>query len=157
MRIVVVADTHGRTKNLKKVCLMQRTADVFIHLGDGIDDIDSVESQIEDGCFVAVKGNVDFSSNEPTEKLLVLESKRIFITHGHKHGVKRGYDPLVAAAKAQHADIVLFGHTHYSYSSYVDGIHILNPGSLEIPRYNDPIFGIIDIIDGQITAYLSKL
>ena len=157
MRLLVVSDTHGRTKNLKKVYLKQPKVDVFIHLGDGLDDIDSIDDVYSNCSFLKVKGNVDFSSSEPLEKLLVVEDKRIFVTHGHKYGVKRGYDNILFAAKEQEADVVLFGHTHYAYTSYTDCMHILNPGSLEMPRYNTPQFGIIDIIDGQITAFLSKL
>jgi len=157
MRIIVVADTHARTANLKKLCLKQRDADVFIHLGDGIDDIDRIREQYTNCSFITIRGNVDFGSKEPKEKLLVLEEKRIFMTHGHKYGVKTSYDALLNKAKEQSADILLFGHTHAAFYTYADGVYILNPGSLELPQRDAPRFGIIDIIDGSITAYLAEL
>ena len=157
MRLVIVSDTHGRVLNFRKVCLMQSKADVFIHLGDGICDVDTMRSVNPDLCFVSVKGNVDFGSSEPSDKLLVLEGKRIFLTHGHSYGVKRSYDGVIAAGEKAKVDIILFGHTHNPYLNYTNGIYIMNPGSLEKPPGNNPQFGIIDIIDGSITAFLSSV
>lgn len=157
MRIIVVSDTHGRSRNLDKVYMKQHSADVFIHLGDGIDDISSLKDPNIVNRFVAVKGNVDFSINEPFEKLLVLEEKRIFLTHGHKYNVKKGYEAFIEAARSKAADIALFGHTHLAYCDFIDGMYILNPGSLERPLRGSAKFGIIDIVRGDITAYLADV
>jgi len=157
MRIIVISDTHGRTRNLRKLLQKQQGADLFIHLGDGIDDVESIRELNHTSNFVFVKGNVDFSSNEPLEKLLVLEEKRIFLSHGHKLNVKRGYSDFVAEAKNQNADIALFGHTHTAYINYKENIHFMNPGSLERPTDGKSRFGIIDIFDGMITIYLSSV
>lgn len=156
MRIIAVSDTHGRNSILKKVLNKHLNADVIIHLGDGIDDIDGVPFPVNCS-YVAVKGNVDFGSSEPIEKLLVLETKRMFLTHGHKYNVKRGYGALQVAAKSINADVVLFGHTHTPYSDYIDGMYILNPGSLELSKNSIPLFGVIDINEGRIVSYLQEV
>ena len=157
MRIIVISDTHGRTFNLKKVCQKQSSADVFIHLGDGISDLDSIKSLYPNIAFISVKGNVDFGINEQFEKLLVLEEKRIFLCHGHKYGVKGSLESFLAAARNAYADIALFGHTHNAFYSFSSGMYIMNPGSLERPVFDSAKFGIIDIQKGTITAYLSDV
>ena len=157
MRIIVISDTHTHLTNFIKVYTKQPNADVYIHLGDGMNEVQTMRLTYPNSCFITVRGNCDFKSTEPEDKLLVLENKRIFLSHGHKYGVKSSYTPFISAAKKQAADIALFGHTHIPYSSYTDGMHILNPGSLEIPRRDNPKFGIVDIINGSITAYLADV
>ena len=152
-----MSDTHGRIKNFEKIRLKQPGAELFIHLGDGLAEVDTMRANHPGSAFTAVRGNCDFSSSEPYEKLLVLEDKRIFLTHGHRYSVKSGLDRLMEAALLNRADVVLFGHTHQPYIKYQSGMHILNPGSAERPADAKPKFGIIDIINGCVSAHLSDI
>ncbi|MFR3419646.1 MAG: metallophosphoesterase family protein [Eubacterium sp.] len=43
--------------------------------------------------------------------------------------------------KRRNADIVLFGHTHNQYTEYLDGLYIMNPGSVGM----NGDYGVIDI------------
>ena len=54
--------------------------------------------------------------------------------------MKSGLDSLRYAAEEQNADIVLFGHTHMPFESYMDGRRFFNPGALRDGRY-----GLLDI------------
>jgi putative phosphoesterase len=55
------------------------------------------------------------------------------------------------------ADIVCVGHTHMQFKLEVNGITVLNPGSVGLPRDGDPRAGYAIIEDGKIemkrTAY----
>ena len=57
-----------------------------------------------------------------------------------------GLENLVATAKQNHCNIALFGHTHLYLTEVIDGVMVMNPGSLDSPRgRNKPTFGIITI------------
>lgn len=60
---------------------------------------------------------------------LEIEGKRIFATHGHLFG---GNPPLKAG------EILLQGHTHIPCHESKDGVLLLNPGSLSIPKESSP-------------------
>src|SRR3712207_8870533 len=68
----------------------------------------------------------DFSFLE--EKLIILEGKRIFLTHGHLYGVKTNYDSLREISLKMKYDIILFGHTHREFLEIKDQI-LANPGA----------------------------
>ena len=157
MRIVVLSVTHGRVRNFKKIYQKQSRADLFIHLGDGGEEVDMMRVEHPRTAFVTVRGNCDYYSDEPYDKLMVLDAARVFLTHGHRYSVKSGLGALLEAARAQKADIALFGHTHTPFYEYSDGLHIMNPGSAERPRRGRPGFGIIDITKGGVVAFLAEL
>ncbi|MBR4288545.1 MAG: phosphodiesterase [Clostridia bacterium] len=59
--------------------------------------------------------------------LLPLGEKMVFATHGHKFN--KDHLPLL-----KKGDILLHGHTHVPTWEEKDGIYILNPGSVTIPK-----------------------
>jgi len=59
-----------------------------------------------------------------------VESLKLFYCHGHKYGVKSCLDSLAREAKRRDADIALYGHTHNALISEIDGVTLINPGSL---------------------------
>lgn len=157
MRIVVLSDTHGRTTNFEKIYRKQREADLFLHLGDGNAEVEIMRVSHPKSAFVTVRGNCDIGSVEPTEKLMVLEGKRVFLTHGHRLSVKVNLDGLLETARAEHADIALFGHTHLPFCEYLDGIYVMNPGSAERPRRGPATFGMIDILETGIATHIAEV
>ena len=157
MRIVVLSDTHGRTSNFERLWRKQQKADLFIHLGDGVAEVETMCALHRETAFVTVRGNCDFGSTEPTEKLMELEERRVFFTHGHRYGVKGGIGPLLAKGLDRNADVILFGHTHSSYCQYIDGVYVINPGSLEFPRDGRPSFGVIELASDGMYAFLRDL
>jgi hypothetical protein len=123
-------------------------ADLFINLGDGEDDVDSVLALYPMLKIERVAGNCDWGSNLPLMKTIKFAGKKIFFTHGHPFYVKHGYGAIEDRAKLEGADICLFGHTHIPYTNCIDGIYYLNPGSVA-----DGSYGIIDIENGSILCY----
>jgi len=133
MKIIAVSDTHGRLEYFEKLRELHRDADYFLHLGDGYAEVRYMRAKYPDFPLIAVGGNCDPDCPEPERKLLRLEGMTVFLTHGHRYGVKWTTLPLETAARAEGADVVLFGHTHRAVCSYKDGLWMANPGSLGRP------------------------
>lgn len=137
MNILVFSDTHRRSDLIEEILLRKRAVtDLVIHLGDNYKDIADIRDKFPDIAFLGVRGNCDLFPNPdyPEENCITLEGHTIFFTHGHMLDVKRSLSLIVHAAKRKNADIALFGHTHKKHRSEVDGILLINPGSLSEPR-----------------------
>lgn len=157
MRILVVSDTHGRWTRLSQAILVQPTAELVIHLGDGENDVDNVRFEFPDKMITGVAGNCDFMSKLNGIEVMNIEGKRIFFTHGRIYGVKYSCERIIEAARERNADICLFGHTHVPLNEYHDGLYLMNPGSLGEPRDGVPTYGIIDIVPEGIVTNIVKL
>ena len=160
MRIIVFSDTHGRTGNLFDVAEMHiKSTDMFIHLGDGEPEADMLKSAHPEIDLRYVRGNCDINSGAPMSLLIEADfGKKIYATHGHMLSVKYGIGTILKEAKAQGADIVLFGHTHerFSYYDSDSGIYVLNPGSLSQPRDEKlPSYAVIDIVPSGVVMNIT--
>lgn len=157
MLIAVVSDTHRMNKfiNLAKEAI--KDADILIHLGDNIEDVEIFERNFN-GKVYAVAGNCDYSSKYPKEGIIEVCGKKIFYTHGDSYGVKSSINNIYYKGRELEADIVLFGHTHQQLIEKGEGIILMNPGSVSLPRLNGRYVGIIDIDDnGDIDTYLREI
>lgn len=135
-KVLVISDTHGRTKNLEKILPQVQPMDYLLHLGDVGRDVDYIEVLAEcPCCFVA--GNNDYFSDLPRERLIKIENIPIFMAHGHCHYVNARKDIFKSVAKQKGARIALFGHTHVPFCEEMDGVLVANPGSLSLPRQAD--------------------
>lgn len=156
MKIIVISDTHGIYRTLKKVTLLHKDADMFIHLGDGEKELYQLfqEEPWAERKFHCLKGNCDYRQDVRIYRTLALElpyGHKIFAAHGDQFSVKFSTARIVHEAKQNQADIVLYGHTHVSDCRYEDGIYILNPGSLSIPRDGkNPSYALIDVSEKGI-------
>jgi putative phosphoesterase len=147
MKIVVVADTHKDYHTLKKVVDANADADLFIHLGDGQHELVDMQNLYPEKQFIFVLGNSDFGTAK-TDRIVSLGGHKIFCTHGHLYGVHFGVKKLVEKAKFNGCEIALHGHTHLFRMQQVEGVYVMNPGSLESPRgKNPPTYGIIVLSD----------
>lgn len=145
MRILVISDSHGSNRAIRSVLETNKGISAILHLGDGERDLDGFSSIFGDMPVFRVSGNCDYASLEPEMRLEIIGGKRIFMTHGHLFGVKHDTSHLLTRASELRADIILYGHTHIPVTSYVEGVHILNPGSLRMGSY-----GAIDIVNQGI-------
>ena len=158
MRIVVVADTHRDYYMLKEVVERNLDADAFIHLGDGENELRDMQQLFPDKTFYFVQGNRDYASKAKVTDILHLGGKKILITHGHHYDVRETIDNLVNTAKENDVDIALYGHTHLYSSTIIDGIYVMNPGSLHAPRgrrYRS--YGTIDINGDDIDINITEI
>lgn len=153
MRIVVTSDVHKRQKSFLDIIERHlENADLFINLGDSEEDVDAALLLYPNLKIERVAGNCDWSSALPICKTINAEGKKILFCHGHTVYVKHGYEMLEERAKSENADICLFGHTHVPYLERKDGIFYMNPGAV-----CDGVYGIIDIVGGEIMAYHAKI
>lgn len=146
MKILVVSDTHGHTKNLERVLEKVGDIDLFIHCGDLEGGEDYIRALVDVPCYM-VAGNNDWFSDLQREMEISVDDYRIWITHGNNYGASMGPGRLLEEAAARNVDVVMYGHTHRPLIEYQDNIVIVNPGSLSYPRQNGrkPSYLIMEI------------
>ncbi|MCL2698402.1 MAG: YfcE family phosphodiesterase [Oscillospiraceae bacterium] len=150
MKITVVADSHKSFEALKNVAQANTDSDLFIHLGDGQYELIDVANLYPGMKFVFVKGDVDFGTIKE-ERVLTFEGQKIFCAHGHTLDVHDGIEKLLDKAIYHECKIALYAHTHIYKTDFIDGVYVMNPGSISEPRgKNPPTYGIIET-DGDAT------
>lgn len=151
MKILVVSDSHKNFNALKTVVDKNPDADMMIHLGDGEHEFNDISHMYPQKAMIYVGGNCDFGQHE-TIHIANACGYKIFCCHGHTLGVHEGLEALVGTAKKNGCKIALFGHTHLYRTEIIDGVFVMNPGSLDSPRnHNKPTFGVIDLSEsGEI-------
>ncbi len=150
MRVGVISDTHGNIPLFNKAIKEMGEIDIYIHLGDYINDAKKVFNNTEVN-YIAVKGNCDLIDNEDEEVVVDINSKKFFICHGHKYNIKYGYNNIYYRALEEEANVVLFGHTHMPLLLWYNGILFFNPGSTIYPKGgSEASYGVIEIVDGEI-------
>jgi len=154
MKILVVSDTHRKDDNLKRVLSEECPLDMLIHLGDAEGSEHFIPDWVNPECRMEmVLGNNDFFSRLDREREIDIAGHKAFITHGHYYGVSMGPEGLVDEAKSRGCDIAMYGHTHRPFLDMIDGVTVLNPGSLSYPRQEGrrPSYMIIHVdADGKM-------
>ncbi len=152
MKIIVVSDSHGLVGNLQTVLELHRDLDRLIHLGDGESDMYRLLECYPDleEKLTYCKGNCDGGRViVPSYTDIILDTPygfHLFACHGDYYRVKYGTNRLAYEAKKRGACIALYGHSHVRDCRYEDGLYIMNPGSVSIPRDgNRPSYGYIDL------------
>ncbi len=157
MRVVVFSDTHGCITKCIKVIDSIKNIDMIIHLGDILKDVEDLKNLYPNIPIEYIMGNNDFFAQVPKDKIITVQDKKIWITHGHLYRVKHEYQTILEKAKERNVDGVLFGHTHEEYYKQYDDIFMLNPGSTTIPTNGDPSYGVIEIEDGKMGVSICTL
>ncbi|MDF2613232.1 MAG: phosphodiesterase, family [Clostridia bacterium] len=155
MKVLVISDTHRNISNAVKIIELIKCMGLkaIIHCGDHIDDAKRLKSLYKDIEMYSVYGNCDgMAYGKLGEQVIQIEGVSIFITHGHRHGVKWGeYEELLIDAAAYGAKLAICGHSHCAYLEKKQGIILLNPGSISLPRdFRYPSYGILDVENGFI-------
>ena len=132
-RILIISDTHRNLSDIEKLMPFAKECDLVVHLGDHSSDMRGF-SETLGGKLLSVDGNCDIFGTGNSELCFEEEGMKIFACHGHRYGVKGGKGKLIEKAKELKADIALYGHTHKSEVSMIDGIKLINPGCLS--RYS---------------------
>lgn len=136
MEIAIVSDSHvpSRESSIPQWALdRMRAADHVIHAGDfdsskALADIQSVAPRL-----TAVAGNMDPRSLGLSDvQTVTLGGVEFVVTHGT--GSRRDYEHRVAGTVAEHAGegpaVGVGGHTHELLDETIDGVRLLNPGSV---------------------------
>lgn len=133
MRIYVISDTHGRTDKAVEIYKTLRDIDLIVHLGDYWNDAQIIKNRLN-APLIGVKGNMDGSFTREGYHILETDFGQIFLAHGHMENVKYGLENIVYKAKSLQCVAAFFGHTHIPLFREEQGIYLLNPGSLSMPR-----------------------
>jgi hypothetical protein len=140
---LIFSDTHGRWKTMIEPVRLHKPDWVF-HLGDDHSDARRLAAVCSGLRFCSVAGNCDWNVPVGTSAALDWEGTRIYLCHGHLHGVKKGLKVLAAAAKGMSAQIAFYGHTHIAADVLLGGIRLINPGSPVCPRAGLPGYGVLE-------------
>lgn len=150
MKLVLFSDVHGNDFMLERIMLFNPDADHFLSMGDSELTMD----YLLDLDIIGVKGNYPRDPGVDYDHILMVNNKKILMTHGHKYGVQRGLNKLIKKAIEEEIDIVLFGHTHVAEVIKYNNIILLNPGSVYRSRgRNYPSYCIMNITDDGIVTF----
>ena len=166
MRYLIASDIHGSARWCRALleAIAYERADRVLLLGDLLyhgprNDLPEeyapkqVIAMLErlNGRVLCVRGNCEAEVDQMVlpfpvladYALLEAKGRLIFLTHGHLFGPDR-LPPL------QKGDIVLSGHTHVPGLWEKDGLMLMNPGSVSLPKQNS-WHGYMTLEDGCFT------
>jgi putative phosphoesterase len=150
VRIVLVSDHHGDRKSLQFIRETYADYDYLIHLGDSDLTVEEMDG------FLCVCGNHDlqYHGKVPDYRILEIGAHRIYLCHGHKDFLSYyHYKPMVMHAKAHGCDTVFFGHVHTYDDEVIDGVRLLNPGSIRHNRDGSRAsYMLVEISEEEITV-----
>lgn len=161
MKLMFLSDIHGSVHYMKKAIEIYENekADYIVILGDALyhgprnplpkdyspKDVAEILNRYKDK-IIAVRGNCDSEVDQMILEypimadygVLLYNGKRIYITHGHIYNK----DNLPNICDG---DILVYGHTHILLADKEDTVYILNPGSITLPKENNPnSYGILE-------------
>ena len=132
MKLFVLGDTHGQIDKAIEIYKGLKDIDLIVHLGDHFADGQKLERVL--GCPVlGVKGNMDGSFYADGYQILETSWGKIFIAHGHMENVKSNPQNILYKGESLGCKAVFYGHTHLPLYQEVEGMILLNPGSLTLP------------------------
>ena len=157
MKLLIMSDSH-RNIDRMRYAADQTNPDAILHLGDHISDAQTLGQQLPNTVFYMVKGNCDPQAVGKDEMFLVIGEVKIFMTHGHRYGVKSGLAALIERARQLGAELVLYGHTHRASVRDERGLWLMCPGQME--RHNNRLaasYGIVTIEGGRFECGIEML
>ncbi|WP_379158010.1 phosphodiesterase [Paenibacillus sp. sgz5001063] len=161
MKLMFISDIHGSLHWLEQALLKveEEQPHTLVVLGDFL--YHGPRNPLPDGydpqgvadrlnaygkSLVAVRGNCDAEVDQMLlhfpmmgDYVLILhEGRKIYATHGH--GFSIDHLPQLAPG-----DVFIQGHTHLPVAEVKEGITVLNPGSISLPKENHPnSYGILE-------------
>jgi putative phosphoesterase len=150
LRLVVVADTHGRPHPRSAEHIAAQKPAAIVHAGD-IGELGVLDELAKIAPVHAIRGNIDSHARE-TPDTITLEIAdggrsrlRILVMHIGVYGPKLRGD-AAGLARRERASLVICGHSHVPFIGRDKGLSIFNPGSIGPRRFHLPIvFGVLDI------------
>ena len=159
MKIVIASDLHGSAYYTHMVlrAAEREDADVVAILGDVYNhgprnplphdyaplDVAELLNFVADKLIV-VRGNCDSEVDQMISQFHFVESavlleggKKIYLTHGHVYNAE--HLPALSAG-----DVLVYGHEHRVYAKVVDGITVLNCGSVSLPKDDKRCYILIE-------------
>ncbi|MFW5734944.1 MAG: metallophosphoesterase family protein, partial [Oceanidesulfovibrio sp.] len=98
----------------------------------------------------AVAGNMDYwSTREMLTDTVSFEAEGYVIGAVHGWGSGQGLAERVATAFGEGYDLLCFGHSHIFEHTVINGVHMVNPGSVTQPRKGPPSIAYIHLERGE--------
>lgn len=152
MKILVLSDSHSGMYFMRE-CVEVIKPHAVVHLGDYFDDGEVLKELYPQMELHQVPGNCDRYRCPPWVKSTLCYGVcgvRLFMTHGHKYGVKTSTAMMLAEARSMHAQAALYGHTHVAECYQEEsGMWVMNPGS---SGYGGGSAGLIETKDNTIIS-----
>lgn len=155
MRVIVFSDSHGNTEGMKRVLERER-AELIIHLGDVSKDAQCV-AELYNKPLISVAGNCDIFASVPYVTVTEIDGVYVYICHGNAlYGDERA---VARQAKANGCSLAFFGHTHVPTDTVIDGVRVINPGSISRPRQESGLktFALGDITSAGIKMNIRNI
>jgi putative phosphoesterase len=155
LRIVAVADTHGRPHPKLGERTRELAPDRILHAGD-VGSLEVIRALERYAPVTAVRGNID-GHDLPDAVTLALKLDgvtllRILLTHIAIAGLRLRAD-VMRLAREQEASLVVCGHSHVPFAAEDRGITVFNPGSVGPRRFSLPIvLGVIDVSGAGVSV-----
>lgn len=161
MKLFFISDIHGSVYYLNQAMeqYLQEQADYIIILGDIlyhgarnplpkdynpkeiIEILNNYSHKI-----IAVRGNCDSEVDQMVldfpimtdHSSILQDGRRLFLSHGHIYNE----DNMV---NLEEGSAFIYGHTHILRAEKKDNIFFINPGSISLPKENNPhSYGVLD-------------
>ncbi len=148
LRIVAVADTHGRPHPALGTRIAELAPAHILHAGD-VGDLGVLRDLEKHAPVTAVRGNIDGRELPDLVTIDVRKGEgtllKILLTHIAVYGPKLRAD-VARTARAEDASLVVCGHSHVPFAAHEGGVTVFNPGSVGPRRFRLPIvLGTIDV------------
>lgn len=152
--LVVISDTHGCKSSVEKLYEIFSENDYVIHLGDTSSDAQDI---LQDFPYktIVLNGNCDLSKYGDDELTIRIENVNVFMCHGHKYGVKQNLSRLAHRAKELGCSVALYGHTHVPNICEIDGVTLINPGTMN--RYSTNTYCYLVVNGNNVVAKIVEL
>lgn len=145
VRVLVVSDSHGDERMLRKALAAEPNVSAVIHLGDGEREATRLADK-ESRPWYIVSGNCDVGREAPVNDIVSIGGAKLYLTHGYIERVKAGLLTLTYTAKERGVAAALYGHTHIPDITFHEGLLLLNPGSISTAH----TYAVLEIQNGQI-------
>ena len=87
---------------------------------------------------IAIRGNCDGEVDQMVLSFPMLEDFAVLFADGYSLFLTHGHHLEEAKAHLHEGDVLLYGHTHVPDFTRTDGVTLVNPGSVSIPKNNSP-------------------
>lgn len=151
VKLVVMSDSHGDDEAVEAILRVESHADAYIHCGD----LGTPEEKFP--LLITVKGNNDWYSSAPYERVLHEGGTAIYITHSHRISYLDRARRIAAAARDHGCSLALYGHTHVYDDQTIGGVRVVNPGSCWQNRdLSEPSYAVVWIDGGRVVKVERK-
>lgn len=160
MLIGVISDTHipeRASKIPEAVFNVFKGVDLILHAGDLV-SADVIEKLQKIAPIKCCQGNMDRAYGLKLPKNVVIELGGLKIGLNHGEVYPRGdTQQLKYIALENEVEVLITGHTHWSFIKEVGDVLLLNPGSPTVPRLSDPSVMLLNIENKKLDAQIIKI